>query len=838
MSEEGKQNSKIEIKDSKGVVIGDNNTVTIIFQNGDQHVIPFLAPPHPPYDLIGRDNLLFDLKQKLFTGGSFALSALNGIPGVGKTALALELAYDPDVLKHFSDGILWASLGRGGDVLSQLGVWGNAVGISSDAMAKLLSIEDRARAIHTTIGMRRMLLIVDDAWESIAASAFKVGGPNCAHLVTTRLYEVAGDFAGKKLIVVHELREEDGIHLLEKLAPDVVKLEPKEALELVRAVGGLPLALILIGKYLWKEAHAGQARRISATLKRLHKTEERLLLNLQQGILEQHPSLPKGSSISLQAVIQISDDALDKASRGTLRALSVFPSKPNTFSEEAAIEVARATPTTLDNLTASGLVETIGNGRYMIHQTIVEYARLKLKDRNISQRMVNYFVSYVSNNELNYKMIDVEFTNIVRSLEIAFQIGIWSLFERGVMDLYNYLDNRGLYEIADTQMGYAEQVLRSQNASTGLAIVLYNLGKIKTFRGEYKLAADYLTESISLSRNINDNRRCSLALIALGWVACELGDFVKARDILDEGLDLAQKNGYRDITSYALQGLGAVAIRTGNYTYAQRLYKDSLALAKSNSNKGLANNLMAEMGWIEITIGNYKDAEGYFREALNVARELEHHERICYILQGLGVCADKQGNYETAKTSWSEALDIARKSGLRGHISALLHNLGGMLAVTGDYELAKEYLGESLVVAREIGDRSRIGFLLSILGWIGIKQGNYSQARDNIREGLELARSIGYHFLVCDLLNKQGELCLEEQQAELALSAFLEALEIAQRLGSTELTSSTLYGLSRAEYLQGNTMAAFQYGRESLDSFERSGSYMVDEVRRWLRTFN
>src|SRR5689334_7919672 len=61
-----------------------------------------------PDGLVGRDELLHRLKQQLCTGKSLALSALNGLPGVGKTALAVELVHDPDVRAHFHDGVLWS----------------------------------------------------------------------------------------------------------------------------------------------------------------------------------------------------------------------------------------------------------------------------------------------------------------------------------------------------------------------------------------------------------------------------------------------------------------------------------------------------------------------------------------------------------------------------------------------------------------------------------------------------------------------------------------------------------------------------------------------------------
>ncbi|MGH8060042.1 MAG: NB-ARC domain-containing protein, partial [Candidatus Entotheonellia bacterium] len=252
----------------------------------------FLAPHRPSYDLVGRDDLLRDLKQRLFAGGSLALCALNGLPGVGKTALAVDLANDREALGHFYDGVLWAGLGRKADVLSHLGAWGVALGIPSGEIAKLTSVEDRAKVIHAAIGMRRMLLVADDAWQVEAALACKLGGPNCAHLVTTRLPEVALRFAGGETTVVHELNEDDGLTLLARLASEVVEAEPNEARELVRAVGGLPLALILMGNYLRVQMHSGQPRRLRTALDRLRRTEERLRLAQPQVPLEHHPSLP------------------------------------------------------------------------------------------------------------------------------------------------------------------------------------------------------------------------------------------------------------------------------------------------------------------------------------------------------------------------------------------------------------------------------------------------------------------------------------------------------------------------------------------------------------------
>src|SRR5579885_340569 len=70
--------------------------------------IPLLSTIH----LVGRETELVQMRNRLSCGvASMALIALHGLPGVGKTALAIALAHDPVVRAHFKDGILWAGLG-------------------------------------------------------------------------------------------------------------------------------------------------------------------------------------------------------------------------------------------------------------------------------------------------------------------------------------------------------------------------------------------------------------------------------------------------------------------------------------------------------------------------------------------------------------------------------------------------------------------------------------------------------------------------------------------------------------------------------------------------------
>ena len=301
---------------------------------------PILDPAIPPalsqdHGLIGRADLLHHLKSRLLNGNLVALAAINGLPGVGKTALATALAHDEEVLAHFADGVLWAGLGYEPDVLGLLSHWGTLLHCEPADPTQRSRPQAWATRIHAAIGQRRMLLVIDDAWEITQALAFQVGGPNCAHLVTTRFPEIARRFAAEGTTVVRELDDTDGRMLLMRLAPEVVQAEPIEAQALVTAVGGLPLALTLLGNFLRAQAHSGQPRRLRAALQRLRNADERLRLNEPQPLVGGHPSLSAGAPLSLQVVIEMSDQQVSEEAGTALRALAVFPPKPNTFAEEA-----------------------------------------------------------------------------------------------------------------------------------------------------------------------------------------------------------------------------------------------------------------------------------------------------------------------------------------------------------------------------------------------------------------------------------------------------------------------------------------------------------------------
>ena len=173
-----------------------------------------------------------------------------------------------------------------------------------------------------------MLLVIDDAWTDRVALALQVGGDHCVHLLTTRLPPLAFAFAPQQRLYIPELDAPTGVELLARYVPALVTEQPEAIDELVSAVGGLPLALTLLGHYLASQALSGQPRRLHTALQRLHERQQRFQISMPVASNERSPALPSQTPLSLHTAIALSAQLLDAEALRVFCALSVFPAKP------------------------------------------------------------------------------------------------------------------------------------------------------------------------------------------------------------------------------------------------------------------------------------------------------------------------------------------------------------------------------------------------------------------------------------------------------------------------------------------------------------------------------
>lgn len=757
---------------------------------------PFIPPlPAATHALVGRDLQLATLKERLCADTPSVVLALNGLPGVGKTALAVALAHDQEIRAHFSDGVLWAAAGKEPDMVGILSRWGALLHIPSVEAARLTTHQAWERAVRLAIGDRRILFIIDDAWTLEQIASFKVGGSACAYLVTTRFPQLAWYIAADGTFPVAELGSADSMILLERLAPQVVQQERKLAEELARLVGGLPLALLLTGNFLRVQASQGHARRMRQAIERLRTVEMRLHLEEPRSFTERSPGLEQSPAISLHTLIAVSDRQLEPEARQALYALSVFPAKPNTFSEEAALAVCQKSSDVLDALSDAGLLESYPPDRYALHQTIVDYASLHLTDTVPAECFTRYIEAYVQRHEKAHQLLELESENIRAALRLASEQNLSSMMIATGEKFARFLLLYGSYTEAEDIWESVRVAAMSIQERHGLATALFHLGEISAFRGEYPQAQTRLHEALACAQTLQDSSLMSQILRLLGSAEGSLGNYPQAEEHLQEALTFARQKGDPELISFALRSLGATAGDQGKFTQSEKYQQEGLAIARQTDNSYLICSLLINLTQLKLIHGQFSVAEPLIQEALKMAMALNYRPAICLLYEHQGIVALEQGKYAEAGEPLERCIEMARQIELH------------------------EYL---------IGSLGNKGLLF-------LRQGQYEQAEPFLREGLNRARALGHWWLIAAMLDVWSEFYLSQGRFDEVIP-ILEELYKFGKQGSPEYEAMALYGQSQVALAHGDLAEARRLGERSLSMLRDLDHYKAPDVEKWITT--
>lgn len=198
-------------------------------------------------DFVGRPAELSAVCDLLLTGRGPALLAVNGPPGVGKSAFAVHVAHQ--LSSRFFDGQLYADL-RATPTTEVLAGFVRALGGEPPA-----AHAERVAMYRSLTAGRRMLVLLDDAADEARVAPLVPGAAGCAVLVTARP-SLAG-LPGVRLLRLPPLSEEDGVRLLSAVAGRDLG---DAANEIVRLCDGLPLAVRIAGARLAARPTLGAAR--------------------------------------------------------------------------------------------------------------------------------------------------------------------------------------------------------------------------------------------------------------------------------------------------------------------------------------------------------------------------------------------------------------------------------------------------------------------------------------------------------------------------------------------------------------------------------------------------
>jgi DNA-binding SARP family transcriptional activator len=286
---------------------------------------------------------------------SVAVTTIDGMPGVGKTALAIHAAYR--LADHFPDGQLFVDLHghaakrEPADPADVLNTLLRAIGVP--AVTLPATLEERASLWRAQLANRRVLLLLDDAASAAQVRPLLPGAPGSVVLVTSR--NRLADLDATAIVSLRTLAPEDAQALFADIVGDQALGRADAVAEAVRLCGYLPLAIRIAAARL----RSRSSWTVEQMAGRLGDPRTRLA------------ELAAGDRSVAQA-FATSCDRLNPVQRRLLGVLSrTFRGRFDPHAAAAAFGVPVHTmERALEELVDTNLVEQAGADRYLLHDLV------------------------------------------------------------------------------------------------------------------------------------------------------------------------------------------------------------------------------------------------------------------------------------------------------------------------------------------------------------------------------------------------------------------------------------------------------------------------------------
>ncbi|MFI7426568.1 AfsR/SARP family transcriptional regulator [Micromonospora sp. NPDC049836] len=329
---------------------------------------PVPPPAQLPPDLAffsGREELIAEARAAVARPGGSVVLAIDGMPGIGKTALAVHLAHE--FAAGYPDGQLYVDL-RGYDAREPAMSPGEALrgflgslGVPQEGIPAELHAQ--AGRYRSRLAGRRMLILLDNCRDGEQIRHLLPGSPGCLVIVTSRsrlstLHAMAG---AHPLPVGLPSVEEARAALVRPLGAGRVAADPAAIDAIIASCGRLPLALAVVA-----------AR--AAGLPRLPAAQIAAELAAASGSLDGFDD--DGPQTGLRAVFSWSYQAL---SAPAARLFRLLPSHPGPDISIAAAAGLAGVPlpggrALLGELSRAHLISEELPGRYRTHDLLRAYA--------------------------------------------------------------------------------------------------------------------------------------------------------------------------------------------------------------------------------------------------------------------------------------------------------------------------------------------------------------------------------------------------------------------------------------------------------------------------------
>jgi DNA-binding SARP family transcriptional activator/uncharacterized protein HemY len=771
---------------------------------------PAAADTLPPQttEFVGREDELGLLTAE--HGGEPWLAVIEGLPGVGKTALAVRAARQ--VRDRYPDGTLYLNLhshNQGNPPLQPAEALYQLLRESSVPAAQIpKTVAERAALWRAHLSRRRVVVILDDAATVDQIRPLLPQAGRCLILITTRR-RFAG-LTGARTLTLDVLSASEAAALFRQVAGQRPEIAGEQVAATVDLCGRLPLAIQL-------------------TAGRIAQTSPPSL----DGLIEewsQSAALLGGTGVASPEVIaafDLSYRALAPGHQRLFRLLGISPCA--THSPAAAAALADCTlaeaEQSLDVLLDCHLLTPAQDDRYRLHDLIRGYAatRARRDDAEAEQRqavtrlLAYYLLAAGQADQVLHPLrhrpaapgtgpqpgrpapvtaedakawLDAEWRNILQAASYAGR----HEWKQECTDLSyllaDYLEIRAFWEEAITAHTVALEASRYLADPARIARAALALSVVRQQTGRHETAISLAEEAAAIYRSLADRRGEAESLDQIGLANQRtarsreaLAYFQEARLKYEAAAD---SRGVADTLSHS----GIACWHLGRYREAYDQLRSALAQYQEIGDRRGEAKALNNLGRVHLYNGHYPDALDAYQRSLQIFTAIGGPQNEAILHQNIGTVYRCQGNYEEALDACRRAVGIYRDIGDLPDEADALNDIGAIYQSAACFDEALVHHQRAQVIAEEIGNLSQQLVARRMLADIHRGSGRYEEALEHYRAALKIAREIGDPYEEGKILEGIAEGTLYTHRRDAARIALRQALDIFERLGVPEAASA------------------------------------------------
>ncbi|MBE1574048.1 BTAD domain-containing putative transcriptional regulator [Amycolatopsis roodepoortensis] len=636
-------------------------------------------------ELVGRDRELALLVED-GDPASVSVDAVDGVPGAGKTTLAVRAAHK--LRESYPDGALFVDLhgyteGRE-PVMPERALRRllRAVGVEDGAMPD--DLDELAASWRAATAQLRLLLVLDNAESAGQVRPLLPSGPGSRVLVTSRR-RLSGLDADRR-VSLGAL----GLEAAERLLGRIVGAPRAEGERFaVRALAGLcgrlPLALRIAGARLQNRP----MWTFKDLVDRMSDDERRL------GELT-------AEDRSVEVALRLSYEQLRPAEQTAFSVLGLSPTTEfDRLTVAALLDCSPAeAERQLDSLVDASLVQEPASGRYRLHDLVAVYAR----------RLAGEMPEEAA--EAARKRVYGLYLSAARRASewgvARFPLETGGPFT-GQRDASAWLDAAG--DLPEVVSQAAEAGLDDLACSVAEGLVDYLARQQR-----YHECRTALQVALPLAEQAEDERLVSSLRFCLGYAYAMQGQLDRARGWFDDALRAGQSSGDRGVEARALGGLTMVDLIAGRHDLAIPGMRRVMVLAEEVGDRWLAERSLSALGFLAYMRGEHEEALGHLGRARELSEEIGSPGMLARVLCHSGTVRLESGSFAEAALDLRRSVELAEET-TDGLLTATsLARLGAAELELGNLDAAFELQRRALtavtdetIVGMESEIRNRLG---------------------------------------------------------------------------------------------------------------------------------